>query len=214
MVTVTIPTKDRKEKLSKCVASILSSTLHDIKVVILCTNFAKDVEYQPKNHRIEIIQNPDMRVTEAQNFMIRNYAEGHVLPISDDMEFDPAAIGAAQYYLIEFFPDSDGVVGLNTVNFDAKDTSIMLIGEKFINRFPDRKIYFPGYKHFGADTELGNFAKRIGRFQFIRDAMVRHFHPACGVPLDETHYHGRKYLNEDLKLFEERERGRLVWGRA
>lgn len=184
--------------------------------MVLCCDI--DVDFDPldheKDHRVHILEEPKMRVTEAQNFMIRYHSKGHVLPISDDMIFKPNAIACAQYYLLEYFPDGDGVLGLKTENFDAKDTSVMLLGEKFIQRFPDRQVYFPGYKHFGADTELGEFAKSIGRFRFCPEAVVTHFHPVSGYPIDETHKHGRQYLREDLQLFEDRKQNKLVWGKA
>lgn len=191
------------------------SDYRDVQIDIVCTDINKDIAPEYASHlQVRAICNPDMRTTEAQNYMCRNALAGHILPISDDMEFFPNTISRAVEALYKNFPDTDGVVGINTVNFEANDTSIMLIGDKFTHRFPSRMIYFPEYRHFGADTELGEFAKRTGRFVFCPEAQVKHFHPVSGESVDETHLHARRYLDVDLRLLKDRQEKSLAWGKA
>ena len=90
----------------------------------------------------------------------------------------------------------------------------MLIGDKFRRRLPYGQIFYPGYKHFGADLELGYLAKKTGRFYFCEQAGVKHYHPTASrlCPEDQTHIHARRFLKADIELLNDRLQKGICWG--
>jgi GT2 family glycosyltransferase len=74
---------------------------------------------------------------------------------------------------------------------DKSQYSYMLVGKKFFDQRLGRKLFYPEYRHFFADTELGEYAKSIGRFMFCEEAQITHYHPSTGAQADATHTEGR-----------------------
>jgi hypothetical protein len=191
-LTITIPTTGRPEKLLACLKSID----YDAKVWI----GAMDSEDIPSDIPAWIAVRSTVRFTiDAPVGVQIDLAEtsepgSHILPISDDIVFEPGAIQTALNALNFHFPDSDGVIGFNIKNMTEKDKSpyaFMLVGSKFFNERLNRVLFYPQYRHFFADTELGEYADSIGRFKFCEQAMLTHYHPSTGAPADATHIRNR-----------------------
>jgi hypothetical protein len=103
------------------------------------------------------------------------------------------------------FPDHDGIVGLNVVNFKAAAHAFMLVGRKFFQDRLKRQLFHPGYRHFYADIELGMFAESLGKFKVCPEAKINHFHPVVGAVMDATHRRNRlEKWEADNQLFTER----------
>jgi len=113
--------------------------------------------------------------------------------------------------------DTDIMGGLNIANLpfnpNISEFCFPVIGRKFIERFPEYQVFCPEYHHFCADTELGIFAKRIGKFKFLRDARVETYHPNVGnAPKDNTYWASRKNSQEDQRIFTARKTAGFLWG--
>lgn len=154
---------------------------------------------------------------------LRNWMAGMcvdaVLFAVDDMEFLPGAIESAIRSMRERFPDGDGVIGFTQQgqnNFHP--TGVVLMGQKFLQRYPEKKPYFPGYFLF-ACQEILWLCNRIregeGKETFYLDqkAIIQHNHP-CEHPeeMDQTHKDGRIHKREDMAMIKARETAGLVWG--
>jgi hypothetical protein len=153
---------------------------------------------------------------------LRNY-EAQLCPDGmlwavDDMEFKPGAIESAVKAMIDHFPDGDGVIGFMQEGSPFHPTGVGLMGQRFLNRFPNKQPFFPGYFLF-ACQEILWLCERIkygeGRDAFYQEprAVVIHNHP-CNHPeeMDQTHQDGRIHKREDMALIKARETAGLVWG--
>lgn len=205
-LTLTIPSTGRPERLCDCLRSIDIEA--DVRVGAVCgddlpsdipTRIAERISFEFSIDTPVIIQN-----------VLAGKSRGHVLPISDDIVFDKGAIQTALDALDLHFPDSDGVVGFNIKNMTEKDKSpyaFMLIGETFFNERLGRVLFYTGYKHFFADTELGEYADSVGKFKFCAEAMLTHFHPSTGTPADATHTKNRgEKWQHDHRLYQDRKK--------
>jgi hypothetical protein len=141
-------------------------------------------------------------------------ANDGLLPLCDDMEILPGAIEKALESFNRHFPDDDGVLGFHQEGIPHYSPgAIFLMGERFLNRYPGRRIFYPGYWHFG-DSEVMLLAETLGKFHFEPQAAVYHHHP--GIHKDEvdmTHQDARKKRQEDQELALERQNKGEIWGK-
>lgn len=211
MITITIPTTGRPQRLNKCVKSI--NYYGKVQVNIGCRSIHDDVPEFFKTKEgfrisFDFIES-DKHIVPLQNELGAMAPEhSHVLPASDDIEFEKDALIIAAERLQKKFPDYDGIIGLHISNMDSANGSpygFMLVGSKFFNKRLKRQLFFPKYRHFYADTELGEYARALGRFQECPEARVIHHHPCTGVRPDATHLNGRQAKwTHDNKLFRDR----------
>jgi hypothetical protein len=128
----------------------------------------------------------------------------HILPIADDVVFMPGALEQAIEVMNGQFPGGNGVVGLHVKNFNASPYAFMLIGRGFLQNDLGGVLFHSGYKHFFADTELGECARSRGKF-YLSAAEVIHHHPASGAAEDSTHRRSRQEnWTDDHALYEKR----------
>lgn len=108
------------------------------------------------------------RVLQETNFQF-------YMSASDDLEFLPGTLSIAMNDLLTHFPDGDGVVGFNQQNLKHFcPGAFVLVGRKWVERFPEDQMYFPGYKHFCVDSEHWHYAESEGKFFFSTGAIVYH----------------------------------------
>ncbi|GAG31022.1 unnamed protein product, partial [marine sediment metagenome] len=94
------------------------------------------------------------------------------------------------------------------------ESGVALVGQKFLQRYPDKQLFFPGYYHFGCQ-EIAWLARKLGRFQSEERLRLTHFHPAFHKHLiDQTHREARVYSERDHALIKERQAKGLIWGDA
>jgi hypothetical protein len=202
MISVLIPTKGRPEKLERCVKSI------DVgcEILILATKPEDVSEFTRKDWRVDIYIDETLSVIEAQN-VLAEHAKYDLLPISDDIEFDPGSIERAINVLYDenFRFMGNGVCAFHVRNMECADYAYMLVGQKF---YVDvlKCILFPGgYKHFYADQELGDKAKSLSKFCYCLDATIVNYHPNAGYKEDETHkYQRSEKIAHDEELYNRR----------
>jgi glycosyltransferase involved in cell wall biosynthesis len=202
MLSVLIPTKGRPEKLEKCVKSI------DVgcEILILATKEDDVSEFTRKDWRVSVYIAPQFSIIEAQNFLAEQ-AKYDLLPISDDIEFDAGSIQKALNVLYDenlgFM--GNGVAAFHVRNMDCADYAYMLVGQKFYVDVLKEVLFAGGYKHFYADQELGNKAKKRSKFCYCMDATIFNYHPNAGYQQDETHKHLRsEKIAHDEQLYHDR----------
>ena len=66
------------------------------------------------------------------------------------------------------------------------------------------------------DVETFQYADKLGKFKFCKEATLKHYHPAfCKNELDETHNLIRgKMLREEKKIFLDRQKRSVIWGES
>ena len=213
MITITIPTTGRPQRLYDCLKSIADEP--DIEIKIGCRNIGVDIplavlrKCEPFNKLNISMSASDLSIIEIQNYLAMTASlKSDILPIADDVIFQPGAISAARKAMSEEFPDYNGIIGFNIINLPKGQASLyafMLIGRKFFSEHLNRTIFYPEYKHFYADIELGEAAEKIGKFYFCEEARVIHYHPVAGYPQDETYRRNRQSKwAHDNKLYQSR----------
>jgi len=210
-VTVLISTYNREEFLMKCIKSIKESYHKDVCIFIIVDG-NKALYHKLLSENLSVLFNEErMDYVYSMNRALRHMEiTDAVLYASDDIEFAPDCISKAVQALSENFPDGDGVIGLKQQNRPYGSKSAFgLVGNKFINRFPDRQIFCPKYIHYGSDTEIAVFARTLGRFMFCEEAILLH-----AKLKDETDRLARTVLKKDDILRKDREAKGLIWGQG
>lgn len=195
MLSINIATKGRPNSLLRCVNSIPDYA--DIHI------YACDNEDVPKEiinrNKIIVFFDKDITVIAAQNEMAK-WSIGHILPTSDDVEFMPGAIDIA--YSLVLHHGGDIVVGFRTENMKSNDDAFVMVGRKF---YEQHGLYHDGYRHFYADTELGDKAKRLNKFIYCNEALLKHYHPAVTGVSDATHnFQRNEKLIHDEQVYNSR----------
>ena len=135
-----------------------------------------------------------------------------VLYATDDMTFDADAIDVAAATAARLFPDEDGVVGFTQRGNSFHPSGVALILSRFVDRYPGRRIHFPGYYHFAAQ-EVFRLADKLKRFHLEENAQIYHYHPdAHRAERDATHAEARVHKSRDMALKATREKAGLIWG--
>jgi hypothetical protein len=191
MISVTIATKGRPDKLARCVNSINACC----EILILATA-PGDVSQQTRDdERVTVYYDSSLSPVAAQNFLASK-AKYNIMPTSDHTEYMFDSITEARKMLYSEF-DGYGVVGFNVVNLKANDDAFVLVGREWYEK---HGLYCPEYQHFYADTELGDTAKKMMRFAFCEDAVIN-----SHVEHDETHnYRRSEKLAHDEQVYRSR----------
>lgn len=136
----------------------------------------------------------------------------NVLYFVDDAVFLPGAVERALEDFEQFFPDTDGVLGLSqTGDQSFHPTGVAIIGNAFLDRYKNRNPFFPGYWHF-ACQEIHWLAEKLDKFK-LSEAAITHFHPSFDRKLvDKTHVEARQRAQYDRDVRRERESKGHIWG--
>lgn len=202
-VDIVIPTWKRPGKLGECLRSI----------------HAQDYKGEIVVHPIE--DTDRLFAFGVWNRFLRSWEVGDLFAyLCDDVTLSPGCISAAVSVFERRFPDCDGVVGFHQSNIEGQSgwcrSAMGCVGRAFADRFADRQLFCPDFSRFHADSELGQFARDLDKFEYCREASLVHYHPAhTPGAMDETHGIVREpsKVARDKHAWEiRRERGHL-WGR-
>ena len=223
-ITIVIPTRNRLDKLENTLATI--PRVPWITTAVCCDDDLRTYEAMSREHPevVPWLFSPHRGSVYCRNEVIRQTADG-VLYAVDDIEFQPGSIEAALFRFNERFPDDDGVVGFSQIEAGQNwhPTGIALVGSRFIDRYPERRLFFPDYWHFAAQ-EVHWLAEPLGLFIQPAEALILHNHPMFAKRLgsrdleqcrmDHTHHEARVKAAQDTRLKEKRKAAGLVWGAA
>ena len=203
MVTISIPTRQRPDKLRTCLNSILSGDYQDVLICITCTHLSDVPEEFTNDKKIIIEVDPAKSVVQIQNDNAKICTD-YYLPLADDVELFPNTLSKSTLYQAE-------ALGLPTKNIPgALDSCWMLMKKSFVLRFPGMQVFYPKYRSFFCDEELGLYAKSLGVFK-LSDYPVRHHHPNFGGSTDNTHKVNRIHWHEDFNVFAGRQAEHKLW---
>lgn len=222
MIQVVIPTLNRISKLENCLKSIFHAA-KDISILLdVCFSIKEEKQYFEQwlkdipNIRLHLIT--EYNVPDFWNSWLKNIEEevDILIYLNDDVQVDVEMFKFILSYFKYYYPDLDGVVGINQVNIQCNnkvESAFGAIGKKYIDRFPDGMVFCPQYKRFYADQELWIYAKSINKFLFGELAKLNHYHPAFYKHLkDSTHDNARRYLQQDKQMFRKRQELGYLWG--
>lgn len=218
---ITIPTRNRREKLTNCINSILLSAknisiniyiyFHNKENLDYFNNCFKDV------NEIKLRMTKNYKAPVFWNNHLKNMKSDAMCYLSDDTLFFEDTLELIMNYFPKYFPDFDGLLGLNQYNIPSSQAvcaAFGIIGSKYADRFPERQVFCPDYFRFYDDRELELFAMSIGKFVFNKNIKVKHMHPAFDSRLlDDTHNEVRKCLRKDRETFEKRQQLNYLWGK-
>jgi hypothetical protein len=196
-MNVMIPTKGRPDKLAVCLKSIPEW----VGVCIVATT-PSDIPKDAALNRpyVDIKIDSKMTVPQAFNYMV-SVSFGDVVMASDDIEYEPGAFEVLERLLDEH--GHDIVIGMKVTNMVCNEDAFQCIGKVFKERHAP--LYCEEYRHFYIDTEVGDLARREGKFIYCPDARLKNYHPNSGCRPDATHSEGRsEKLSHDQAVYERR----------
>jgi len=218
IVCLIIPTIGRLSSLLNTIKSFQASSYKATAVIVIVDDgrieYFRDVKNLIAGHKLKnvfLFYNPQRhgwprsmnKVLKASDFDLYFYG-------SDDLTFFKNTIKNAVGFMHDYFSDGDGLIGINQNLTQFCPAAFGLVGRKFVDRFPERQLFFPHYVHFCGDSELWHFAKSIDKFKFCPTARVFHDRPRdAGKKLAQTS------LRRDRELWwKKKGKASLYWGNS
>jgi hypothetical protein len=147
----------------------------------------------------------------ARNIIL-NKLKGNAIVGTDDIVFVPGAIDKVIDIFYEKFPDTDGVIGMRQGHPGHHPTGVVFVGDKFLNRYPNRWLYCPYYWHF-ACQEIMWHAEKVNRFYYTDFVCLNHYPPSRHKDgTDKTHTEARLFRERDKSIRNVRKSLKLIWG--
>lgn len=214
-IDLIIPTRNRLKHLRRCLNSIPKEVDGiKISVIIVCDGDSKAAAEMVKDDRVdEVIFVRDHSGSVYCRNLATQTADDALIYAVDDFEFLPGSIERAVKEMRMRFPDGDGLIGFNHVNGpNQSKAGTCLVGQKFLRRYPNRKLFYPKYFHFSCQ-EIERLGERLGKLHFEEEARTIHYHPGrLEGPPDKTHEEARRWRKEDRKISSGRRAEGLIWG--
>lgn len=216
-IDIIIPTRNRYEKLCRCIRSIpksIDTISHSI--IVICDGDHDTTEQLIKDNNglvAKIIYVRDHRGSVFCRNLATQTVEDALIYATDDIEFKKGAVDAAIKAMHEYFPDEDGVIGFNQINAKSfSKAGVGLVGQKFLRRYPNRKLFYPEYFHFSCQ-EIERLGIKLGKLHLAEAAGIHHYHPSKNAnERDVTHVEARQYRATDKMLSSQRRADKLIWG--
>lgn len=184
LVNVCIPTIDRFDLIRQTVKSVMESKYNNLKITIIVDDNRK--QYFDRLYRfyfdgtffnIGILFNEKrFGWPKSLNRLFKETDDDYYFYASDDLIFQKNTISLAMEDMKAKFPNGDGVIGITQQLGKFCPAAFGLVGRKWINRFPDRKMFYPKYVHFCGDSELWRYSRSINKF-YLSKAVVYHNRP-------------------------------------
>ena len=210
-ITILISTRNRFRKLSDTLESIRHSSILGVKIVIMCDGdaFTHDA-LKTKWKEVE-----SHLVAHGGSVASRNrgleYCEGSIIYLTDDVILPQLFLDVLRDEFEEKFETTDGVLGIRQVQ-DHHESGIAMVGEKFLRRYPEGQLFYPGYYHFAAQ-EIARYARSCRLFGIAtKTPPVEHRHPGFfKEEMDTTHVEARVHSQRDHVLMSARQGSGLIW---
>jgi len=222
-----LPTYHRREKLLRCLKSVEEARArldcHSYVYIYYSdkADFQTDSNILRENKGVftRLLDFP-YEASKLWNYHLKNMNADMMVYINDDVELHPECLFRVKTAMNVWFPDTDGVVSIIQENIpenQACKTAFGAVGNKFADRFPERKVFCESYKRLYLDTELYEYASKHKKLFYKNDKeiapLLTHYHPAFFKnEMDETHTDVRKHLNADKIMYNRRKAKNLIWG--
>jgi len=225
LINILIPTKERGVKLLKCLGSIVEAKKQINDNFYVFIYFSVKEEFNIVDHLLNsypwILPRFVDKYNSSSDFWNSCFKEHHAdiyYYLNDDILLAPDCFKNSIDNMNKYFPDLDGVIGLNQENIPLNQqckAAFGAIGTKFMERFQNKEVFCPQYKRFFLDQELYEYSSKINKFYFDESAKLIHCHPAFDKKYeDNTHFDVRKYLGRDKEMHLRRKRENLLWGES
>jgi len=212
-VNIIIPAYKRFESLKRTLHSIKESDYKKTFTTVVVDGFQDDRYAQLKDNQTDITYN-SKRIDwpRCMNEALKRIEGDLFLYGADDIKFYPDCISKLVESMKSLYPSGDGLIALKQSQ-KRSGGAFGLIGDKFVERFPDREVFCPDYLHFGSDTELKDFAVKAGLYYFCTDAVVWHDRSFRRPEVqDEAFNIGRAGKDRDIETYRTRRRKGFLWG--
>ena len=220
-IEVIIATRNRIKKLNRTLISIPGAFKFEWGkneyLVGIDTKLIADGDFETFYHFSQLKYDIEFVEMHCGSVYCRNLliqkTEHPFIYATDDIEFLPKSIATAYETFFLNFPDGDGMVAFAQVgNRKYNPGGVALIGQKFLNRYPDRKLFYPEYFHF-ACQEIHMAAEKLGKFILEENAIVHHHNPNLEKhEMDQTHLDARLHKTQDHNMIAHRKSEGLIWG--
>jgi hypothetical protein len=199
---IKFPTRGRPEKFFE-VLDMYYSFLSDIDRTIFQITIDEDDTLMNNNNVIDKLKNYknlfyNIGISKTKIHAVnRDIIVGDwdiLLLASDDMI--PIKNGyddIIRKYMIDKYPDTDGVLWFNDGNRKDLNT-LSILGSKYYQRF--NYIYNPNYKSLWADNEFMTVADILNKQTFYDEVIIHHQHPDWGYG-GKDNVHTLNNINDD-----------------
>lgn len=218
-IDLIIPTRNRWKKLQRCLKSICFETPDIILDVIIVCDGDHETAHKFLSSNDSLVTRVIYIKKHSGSVYCRNLVtqtvEDALIYATDDMEFLKGSIDMAIESMREHFPDDDGVIGFNVVSGGKfSPTAFGFVGQKFLRRYPNRKLFYPEYFLFSCQ-EIYYLGNKLGKFHLEMNAKINHYHPSkFRKERDKTHHDGRINHAKDKEISNKRHAEGLIWGDA
>lgn len=196
-VSICIPTLGRPDKLHRLLDKIKENAGYSNYEVLVGVD-----DFPPNNKGVPKILKELVEKSTGELVM---YLGNDCIPEKDFLQL-------AVFRMIKEFPDMDGMVSLNDGYWTGEFGTHFLASKKLLT-YLQGEFFHTGYFHNGADNELSERCRKIGKYVWAWEARVYHDHPVqtgCQPKdIDEVYKlafredrvdHDRKLLQERSKL--------------
>ena len=198
---IKFPTRGRPEKFFK-VLDMYYSFLSDIDRTIFQITIDEDDTLMNNNNVINKLKNYknlfyNIGISKTKIHAVnRDIIVGDwdiLLLASDDMiPIKNGYDNIIRKYMIDKYPDTDGVLWFNDGNRKDLNT-LSILGSRYYQRF--NYIYNPDYKSLWADNEFMTVADILNKQTFYDEVIIHHQHPDWGFGGRDT-IHTNNSVNE------------------
>ncbi len=173
-----LPTFDRMRLIQRTVSSILQSSYQKTKITIIvdvnAAYFHRLKELYCKQPGIQVLFNEQrLGWPKSLNRVLALTDDDVYLYGADDIYLHKMTIEIALNTLEQLF-QGDGVIGFQQNLMHFCPAAFGMFGRAWVERFPERQVFYPRYIHFCGDSELWHYAKQINRFHFCKNCRVEH----------------------------------------
>ena len=161
-IAIIIPTKDRLEKIKRCLVNLKEIDYPSVEIVVICDGDPTTYEELKKivDPTVKLYLTEHQELVKATRYGIEHCESEFIVYYNDDMMMDKdcLSIGIREYK--ERFNGGEGLIGFD----DGINKFIGAVGlttKKTIKKFD---AWNPIYIHFWADTELGVRTRNAGCF--------------------------------------------------
>jgi len=212
LVSIILPTTGRKDMAVKCINRLLRSVNEPIELICVIDS---DTESEKSIRSLFLDWNKKfpydrLFISYSENYrgIGRSFNDGlkissgeYIVPASDDVWFDDRWLEAAMHEMKKF-PEGGGMVALNDTHHNGAELATLFLASRwFICNCMNGVLFFECYKYWHSDIEATERAKRVGRYTWAKNSVVRHDHWAWGTRAeDDTDRLNKKFLDESAGI--------------
>lgn len=162
-INIVIPTLGTRDRIYDTIDTLLTSHKRDFKCYVLVQDNRPSLDRMIKRYRDnEQIEFMEADVNKGWVWAINECArmlDGCLFYAADDILFLRDTLSILEYTMQKYFPDTDGVVftsqtQTHLIGREGFIGAFGLIGDKFLNRFPNRAPFCPDYWGQWSDAEF------------------------------------------------------------